>query len=292
MIASPGVALRIKHSPMFNVSGPHKERVEQFTAMISEQWQLPSLPELHIEVVSTPREHVGLGVGTQLALAVAAGLAEALGFAWRDPWHLAQLTRRGRRSAVGTYGFLQGGFIVDGGHHSNETLGQLTQHCHFPSAWQFVLFIPKSQVGCAGSAEERAFANLPSVPLGVTCELETITKGELIPAVEGVDFDRFSNALFRYGSLAGKCFASVQGGTFCSPQTTALIEWVRMQGITGVGQSSWGPTVFALLSNQTAAKNLAQLFAMYTDSIQYEVLITPAANSGADIRSGQIHQYC
>lgn len=286
MVDAAGVELRIEPSHEFRISGTLKERVEQFARTITRQWQLSSLPELHIEIVSAPREHVGLGVGTQLALAVAAGLGESLGFAWRDPWRLAQLTRRGRRSAVGTYGFLQGGLVVDGGHLPGEILGQLSQRCNFPADWRFVLFVPTLQTGCAGAAEDRAFAELPPVSNEVTQQLETLATAKLVPAVAAGDFIGFSEALFAYGRLAGECFAAVQGGIFCSSQTATLIDWLRGQGIAGVGQSSWGPTVFALLSNQSAAEELVQLFATHLDSSHYEVHIAPPANQGVRIETG------
>jgi beta-RFAP synthase len=285
MVGSLGVRLRIKPAHGFGVSGSLHGRVEKVVTTITRQWQLPSLPEVHIEVMAAPKEHVGLGVGTQLALAVAAGLGESLGFAWRDPWRLAQLTQRGRRSAVGTYGFLQGGLIVDGGHRPDEALGELLYRGEIPTAWRFVLFIPTSQIGCAGPAEDRAFAELPPVPYEVTRQLETLAAAELVPALTAGDFARFSDAVYQYGSLAGKCFAAVQGGTFCSPQTAALISWLRGQGTAGVGQSSWGPMVFALAANQTAAEQLAQVFLMRADTSDYDVLIAPPANQGAVVSS-------
>jgi beta-RFAP synthase len=284
MIDAPGITLRVKPDQQFDVSGPLMNRVEQFATTIALQWRLPSLPEVHIEIEDAPREHVGLGTGTQLALAVAAGLGEALGFAWRDPLRLAQLTRRGRRSAIGTYGFLQGGLIVDGGHCQGEPLGQLAHRSDFPSNWRFVLFIPTTQTGCAGSAEERAFATLPPVPLDVTAQLESIANTELVPAVANLDFNRFSDALYRYGSLAGNCFSAVQGGSFCSAETAALIDWLRGQGIAGVGQSSWGPTVFALAENQRSAEELVREFASYPSSSEFESLIATPANQGATVR--------
>lgn len=283
MVNAPGACLQITPSDSFRVAGPSSQRVNKFAVTIAEQWHLPALSDVGIKIVSAPREHVGLGVGTQLALAVAAGLGEALGLAWRDPLRLAQLTRRGRRSAVGTYGFLQGGLIVDGGHSREDTLGQLLHRVEVPEDWRFVLFMPTTQVGCAGTVEERAFAELPAVPLRVTAEMEQIATDQLIPALVVADFARFSEALFRYGTLAGQCFAAVQGGAFSSPQTAELIAWLRGRGIAGVGQSSWGPTVFALTADQSSAEQLVREFTGYPGSVDYEVLIAPPANEGARV---------
>lgn len=286
MIEGPAVCLRIEPADEFSATGPLRERVELFATTISQRWQLSALPAVKIEVVTAPREHIGLGAGTQLGHAVAAGLGEALGRAWRDPHRLARLTQRGRRSAVGTYGFLLGGLIVDGGHAEGETLGRLVHRSDLPTAWRFVLFMPRTDIGCAGSAEEQAFAKLPPVARDVTVELERIAMDELVPAAETANFHMFSDALYRYGTLAGGCFAPVQGGVFGSPRTTALIAWLRHQGLAGVGQSSWGPTVFALEANQQSAEQLAAEFACYPHASDYDVLITPAQpGTGPQIES-------
>src|SRR5260221_8549577 len=59
-------------------------------------------------------EHVGLGSGTQLGLAVAAGLA-ALAGERISARALAPLVERGARSGIGIGAFETRGFLVDGG---------------------------------------------------------------------------------------------------------------------------------------------------------------------------------
>ena len=287
MVDAPSVELEVTPAERFEVSGLLSERVTRFAASISEQLRLPALPDVCIKVLAAPREHVGLGVGTQLGLAVAAGIAEALGFPWRDPVRLAQLTRRGRRSAVGTYGFLRGGFIVDGGHLKSEPLGQLTNHAKLPSEWRLALLIPRSQSGCSGLQEESAFFDLPAVAISVTEELEQLTHDCLIPALAEGDFGAFSEALYHYGCLAGKCFAPLQGGIFSSPRTAELIAWLREQGIAGVGQSSWGPTVFALLPSEEPAEKLKQSLHQDPRFQEYEITVARPANNGAIVEVGE-----
>jgi beta-ribofuranosylaminobenzene 5'-phosphate synthase len=287
MVDSPGVQLEISHSERFEVHGLQSERVTKFAASIVEQLRLPGLPDVSIKVLASPSEHVGLGVGTQLGLAVAAGFAEALGFPWRDPVRLAQLTRRGRRSAIGTYGFLRGGFIVDGGHFKNEPIGELTHRDELPSEWRFALLIPRDQSGCFGPQEESAFSDLPAVSISTTDELEQLAHSHLIPALAERDFSAFSEALYHYGCLAGKCFAEMQGGIFSSPRTADLITWLREQEIAGVGQSSWGPTVFALLPNEGAAERLKQSLLQDQRFQEYEITVARPANSGAIVKVGE-----
>jgi len=68
------------------------------------------------------------------------------------------------------------------------------------------------------------------------------------------EFERFGDSVYRYGHQAGMCFAARQGGPFASPRIGALVSTIRGLGVRGVGQSSWGPTVFALLPNEAEAE--------------------------------------
>src|SRR3989338_5149866 len=72
-------------------------------------------PEARIRVVETIPEHVGLGSGTQLALAVASGLTRLHDLAL-SPEEQCSLMNRARRSGVGYHLFQRGGFVVEGGH--------------------------------------------------------------------------------------------------------------------------------------------------------------------------------
>ena len=68
--------------------------------------------------------------------------------------------------------------------------------------------------------------------------------------------DRFGEAVYQYGLSAGRCFAKVQGGPFATAETERLVNAIREHGIQGVGQSSWGPTVFAITRDAAAANAL------------------------------------
>lgn len=283
MVDTPGVHLEIVPGKSFSIEGPLSERVAAFTECIFRQLQFHIPPELHLQVIAAPRQHTGLGVGSQLGLAIAAGLAESLGFPWRDPTRLCQLTGRGRRSAVGTHGFLMGGLVVDGGHLPQEPLGRLTFQNPLPTDWHFVLFTPPQLAGRSGKDEDRAIANLPAVSDEVTEELETLVANRIIPAVHGNNFDNFAQAVYDFGCLAGNCFSAEQGGTFYSPATARLVAWLREQGYPGVGQSSWGPTVFAITPTLQKAECLKAAAAAHKTYRDYEIQLGPASNNGVQV---------
>ncbi|HVT28742.1 MAG TPA: hypothetical protein VHE81_12075, partial [Lacipirellulaceae bacterium] len=248
-----------------------------------EHWGLGSLPACEIAVESPPN-HVGLGVGTQLALAVAAGLRRFFGLADVSVEEFAMAVGRGARSAVGTYGFKQGGLIVDAGKIAGETMGRLCRRVELPDGWRFVLVCRKDARGLAGSSESGAFARLPPVPLEVTDELWAITREQMLPAVEQQDCGMFGESVYRFGRLAGESFSAVQGGPFANAEIARLVKSIRDFGVPGVGQSSWGPMVFAVTENEEEARRLVEWLGRTRDGIAYEITVARPNNTGAEVR--------
>ncbi len=257
MIDPPAVEVMIRPAARFAARGALASRVEQFARSALQHWQLSSLPACEIDVVSPP-DHVGLGVGTQLGLAVAAGLRRFFNLSDLVVEELALSVGRGGRSAVGTYGFEHGGLIVDVGKEPGRPLGKLARRIALPDDWRIVLVRPGDAKGLAGDYEADAFARLPPVPPEVTRKLWQITEGDMLPAAERPDCRAFGDAVYRFGRLAGECFADVQGGPFASWESARLAASIRDYGVPGVGQSSWGPTVFAFTADETQAHTLAR----------------------------------
>jgi beta-RFAP synthase len=197
-----------------------------------------------------------LGLGTQLSLAAGVGLAR-FGDLSEPPsaYEIAEQLGRARRSSVGTHGFVQGGLIVDAGHAAGEPIGQLADRLELPHAWHVVVVIPRAPGGLSGGHESKAFGELPPVSSAVTGQLTSEVLLKMLPAVRRGDFEAFSKSVYRFGRTAGECFAHVQGGPF-SKDAAALIERIRQLGVHGVGQSSWGPTVFAFADSRQAADGL------------------------------------
>ena len=282
MIEPPSIEVHVSPAAIFEVQGLLADRARRFAELAMTSWQLTGLPLCRIEV-RTPTDHTGLGVGTQLGLAVAAGLRRFLELPELAIELLAASVGRGKRSAVGMYGFQQGGLIVDSGKHPDDEVGKLAERVNVPAAWRFVLVRPKNTQGLAGEHEAAAFAGLPPVSVAVTQALWQITNDELLPALRQGDCASFGDAVYRYGRLAGECFAAAQGGPFASPKIAELVESIRSFGIRGVGQSSWGPTVFAVTANEAAAQELATWLVQHAASNECEVTIARPNNSGAAI---------
>ena len=79
----------------------------------------------------------------------------------------------------------------------------------------------------------------------------------LLPAVVEDDIESFGGTLTEIQEITGRWFAPVQGGTFAAGPTADLIARMRQWGAFGVGQSSWGPTVYGVVTGDDAAVRLA-----------------------------------
>jgi len=79
----------------------------------------------------------------------------------------------------------------------------------------------------------------------------------LLPAIADADLQTFGSALSEIQRITGRWFADVQGGTFSSGVSEDLVRRMAEWGAAGVGQSSWGPTVYGIVDGEAAGRALA-----------------------------------
>jgi beta-RFAP synthase len=285
MIERPGLKLQIDSAAAFAVSGPLAGRALRFARCWAEFHRLP-MPDCQIRISAAPPEHVGLGTGTQLGLAVAAGLNAWCALPAQSPLELALSAGRGLRSAVGTYGFALGGLIVEQGKLPGELLSPLDCRVALPAEWRFVLVRPLGLAGLAGDEEVEAMARQAAVPPAIRDEMIAEVRERLVPAAVTADFSAFADSLYRYGNLAGQCFSSRQGGPYNGPVLTALVERIRSFGFCGVGQSSWGPTLFVVTPSDSVAEHLADQMKSISATAEFDsldLMVADPCNDGARI---------
>jgi beta-RFAP synthase len=133
-------------------------------------------------------------------------------------------------------------------------LAPLLVRAEFPPEWRVVLLTPADRPGWHGERERTAFAALAAAAADdALCRL--ILLG-MLPALAGRDLPAFADALAEYNARAGEPFRAAQCGPYV-PAAQTVIDWLRKDGVTGVGQSSWGPTVFAVVADLDRADALA-----------------------------------
>ncbi|MHB1421747.1 MAG: GHMP family kinase ATP-binding protein [Gemmataceae bacterium] len=302
MIAEPELILRVEPASSWSAEGPRAERALAFAQRFAEATHREepdaALPPRRLRMERIMPAHAGLGSGTQLGLSAARALAAS----WGLPGDVATLARRverGLRSAVGAHGFEHGGFLVESGKRSTAGLAPLAARHPFPEAWRLVIALPphpspsppaggegqgvRGSVGLHGRGEEEAFAHLraDAVDLARTETLCRLVLLGLLPALLERDLDAFGEALHEFNVRVGEAFAPVQGGVYASPFVAELVAFLRGQKVRGVGQSSWGPAVFAVAADAEHGEHLAVQLRRRFALPQAAVWTTPACNHGA-----------
>jgi beta-RFAP synthase len=259
MIDTPSIALSVRPATEWRAEGSASARALQFAQKFVDELPPAERRPFHVLVERCPPEHVGLGTGTALGLAVARALAIELGHLEWSTLELAERVGRGERSAVGIHGFEHGGFIVEAGKLPNEAIAPLVCRQEFPDAWRVVVIQPGEPGEWHGDRERRAFAQLRrNSDAGLTETLCRLVLLGMLPALASADCDAFGEALYEFNARLGAVFAPVQGGTYGSRRAADVIAFLRAQGVHGAGQSSWGPTVFAVVSDVDRAVDLAR----------------------------------
>jgi beta-RFAP synthase len=201
--------------------------------------------------------HAGLGSGTQLALSVARALAELYGID-TEVSGLARAVGRTRRSAVGLWTFAGGGLVVEGGRPRGlDANGPLLVRIPFPASWRCVVVVPNAAPAISGAEEAAAFARLPPAPEREVEQLAHLVLMGLLPSLAESDLPSFGAALSEMQRITGRWWASVQGSMFAPGPSEEMVRRLAQWGASGVGQSSWGPTVYGIVDSEAAAAELA-----------------------------------
>lgn len=299
MVRRPRIVVRVRQADEFTATGPLAERAVEIAGTFAANWArrfgaaaatnargpLP-IHGATIEILEAPRAHTGLGTGTQLAMALAKALAELAGGSDASNLgveDLAALTGRGQRSAIGAYGFFHGGLIVEGGKHNPAALAPLLVQQSFPPHWRILLITPLQLAGVSGDRERQAFAKMKPIPRDVTAEMCRLVLLGMLPALIERDIDGFGQSLYELQQRVGQCFASAQGGVFAHPMLEEITRFIRARGVQGVGQSSWGPTLYAVVADEATGQALAAEVARRFGLGEGELLVTAADNEGCQV---------
>ena len=254
-VFDPSLVIEVERAAGVEAEGAEANRAAEFARRYLESQGIRA--GARIVIRHAIPEHAGLGSGTQLALSVARGIAELYGRP-TGAGELATSVGRARRSAIGTWLFEGGGFIVEGGRREHsERIAPLLARLSIPETWRCVVAVPWTAEGVSGESELQAFRTLPPPPLRDVEHVAHLVLMSLLPALVDADLEAFGEAISTIQQINGSWFAPAQGGTFASGATTELIKSMREWGAAGVGQSSWGPAVYAITEGDDRAAELA-----------------------------------
>ncbi len=266
-------------SEEITTEGPDSERALKIAVSICKLLNLEK--GVHIQLRSSIPKHSGLGSGTQLSLAIGYSICKLFNLN-TSLEELAVITDRGARSGIGVGTFQLGGVVVDGGRGASTILPPIISRLDFPEEWRIVLIFDHSHTGVHGEQEKQAFRSLPVFPSEVSSDLCRAILMQALPALIEKDLKLFGSAITLLQEKTGDYFSQVQGGRYASSKVGLVIEWLRKQGCFCYGQSSWGPTGFAIFADENEAGHAMNTLRVHFEHVHsLEFKLVKARNKGA-----------
>ncbi|WP_458205715.1 beta-ribofuranosylaminobenzene 5'-phosphate synthase family protein [Haladaptatus sp. NG-SE-30] len=253
-----------------------------------------------VRVHETLPGHVGLGSGTQLALAVFTAVARA----YDRPANVrecAPALDRGGRSGIGVSTFERGGFVVDAGHPTERfttdrpargewSVPPVVARHDVPEDWRFVVVLPDVEPGRSGDDEDESMrAVVERADPAIADEISAVLLRHMLPAIAGDDPETFGSAVAEVGRLNGAWYADEQGGVYRPPVGELVTSMEASPAIFGAGQSSWGPAVYGVTKQNRAdtAVEEAEL-ALDSAGVEGEIQLVRPRNRGASVRGANV----
>lgn len=279
-IDSPCSQLQVSYSNKLNIDANCSENVVKIVQNYIKIFNFPEM--FSLKILQKIPEHAGLGSGTQMALAIGAGLSQLFNLNVSAA-QLAAASMRGKRSAIGLGAFSQGGILIDSG--KVNQLPSIDVRMDFPDDWRVLLVQDSRQVGVHDTVESEAFKTLKPAQT----HLKTMLQQHMLPALQRADLLAFGAYMQDLQAYNGDYFAPIQGGRYASQDVADALAWLQANGTACVGQSSWGPTGFAILETAQQAENLkhqVQLAFAGKPNISFEVC--RGKNTGAGIEKSSL----
>jgi beta-RFAP synthase len=283
-IDRPKLLIRASKSEKLEVKGFRASRIENIVESLLKEYSINE--SLQIEVESDIPEHMGFGSGTQLALAVGVVTSQLYELNL-NPIDIALRSGRSKISGIGTHAFMQGGFLVDGGHKIDEieSVPPLVFRTNIPDNWYFVIGVPVIERGQSGEKERNAFKKLDPPPASRVAEVSRIVLLKMIPAILEHEIVPFGQAMTSLDAIFGDYWMRVQGGRYSHKRIEECITHLLKSGAYGAGQSSWGPALYGLADGKAHATELAENLDLFLNKGKEigEAFVTHANNLGAEI---------
>ena len=254
-LAAPSLLLEARAADELTADGAESERLLLYARRFLDRHRIEGGAALRLRRAIPP--HSGLGSGTQIALATARALAALFGRE-EDAEALARATGRAQRSAVGTWLFERGGFVLEGGRTAGDAPAPLLLQRELPAAWRCLVVIPDVPQGLSGAAEADAFRALPAPSPELSGRIARVVLMVVLPALVEADLEGFGRGISELQTLVGEVFRPIQGEHFAHPLVASLVDALLKSGAAGAGQSSWGPAVFGLFKDEREAQSAAE----------------------------------
>ncbi len=293
-LEKPGWKIEVLPSKKFVVEGLGKELAKIFAEKFFMYYGLK--PDIKIKILDSIPQHVGLGSGTQLALAIATSLTKIFGIKTTIR-ELAKIMERGGTSGIGVAAFEGGGFILDGGHSfgekkqkqsflpshfSNAPPAPILARYSLPENWMFVVVIPNIQRSIHGLEEFKIFKTYCPISTDEVNKLSRIILMKILPSIVEKNIVDFGKALTEIQNIGFKKIEIQLQKSIVKE----LIGWMVENGAYGAGMSSFGPVVYGLVDGTHKAEKLKDKINQFLDekNIGGKVFSTKVNNKGAIVK--------
>ncbi|MES9970939.1 MAG: beta-ribofuranosylaminobenzene 5'-phosphate synthase family protein [Candidatus Thiodiazotropha sp.] len=273
--------LRAERSDSITATGPGADRALKYARSYIQAQGIGGGVDISLQQAIP--DHVGLGSGTQMALAVGTAIERLYG-GDKQSAEIARTLQRGNRSGIGIGAFDEGGFILDCGRSEEKEVPPVAVRLPFPEKWRMLLLLDRRGQGLHGQAEVAAFSDLPEFPEQAAAHLCRLVMMQVLPGVLEGRLSPVTAAIGEIQQVVGDHFAPAQGGRYTSPVISAALEWAVEKGYVGVGQSSWGPTGFILLEDASQAQQLERALKRHFGKFSsFHCQLVAARNQGAAV---------
>ncbi len=285
----PAAKIEMKKSDQFKLQlmCDNKERCETVVERCIEKIDGR---KFSLKVESFIDAHVGLGSGTQIAMAIVMAFNEEYQLRMSLD-EMANLAGSGGTSNIGVYSFLHGGFNLDSGRLFPEEksesgpgeqftfskLSPLLLRMDMPK-WYLCIVIPKTKDHICDIREKKLFQEYtPIVEEEVNVLCKHLLTG-VLPSIKTQCFPAFCRSMeqcMRYG------FKKKEIGSYGELIYDTFLD-LKSKGAGGVGMSSFGPAVFGFYETYDEAKKVYE--ELKSSYLYDKVYLTTPRNQGALIR--------
>ncbi len=271
------IEINSKSDKTLEVKGDEREKkiVEKVYSLLNEKFDFSG----GFEVIVKERipSHVGLGSTTQMTLGSGYGMLKAVDQKVETS-ELAKILNRARYSAIGTYGFQYGGFILEGGKKDKDELPPLLFRSKVPEDWRFLIICPKDMKGYDEQEERPIMDELRVDKKYAERICHNILMG-ILPAMKEKNIELFGEHLTRIQKTVGESFSEYQEGVY-HPAVDEMVEKL-IEKTYGAGQSSWGPTAYGLVRSDQVEEVKENI--SLVDNDNYRIWIGKPNNHGATV---------
>lgn len=285
-LSKPNIVLSGESADKIEVTGESDlavERVLNSARLMADAYDVSA----SINVKQVYLDHVGLGSGTQIALATGMIINELhnLGLSVRE---IAEIVERGGTSGTGVAAFEHGGFILDGGHRFEDKGGfkpssaskapppPVLLRVDFPN-WDIIIALPELK-GSHSAREVDIFQEKCPIPLEEVQKLSHLILMKTLPALLEKDVQGFGSSINEIQEIGFKKMeVELQ-----HPVIRDVMSAMRDSGAQGAGMSSFGPVVYGI--TDASPENVRKAAQDILDgSVGGTTDIVSASNEGAEI---------